>query len=82
MTFVKGVSGNPKGAPVQNKWKQDIKNYVTPEQIKTIMESIIERSEKDSKLAMWLMDQVLGKAVQRIEGTGDNGEIVIKLVKF
>ena len=51
-----------------------IRDYVTPEQREELVADVIKRAKKSDRLASWLGDQIFGKAVQRNEHSGTEGE--------
>lgn len=57
-------------------------DFVTAEQKNEFVSWIMSEYKKDKRLATWVGDHLYGKAPQPIEGTGDNGELVIKIINY
>jgi len=68
-------AGNKKGGVRFSEW-------VTPEQKHEFVKWIMANYKSDKRLAVWLGDHMFGKAPQPVEGTGENGELIIKLVGY
>lgn len=73
---------NKGGRPPETNWNKKFADYFTPEQKAEFLADVFERSKKDSRLAIWVGDHLFGKAPQPIEGTGKDGELVIKIVNY
>ena len=73
---------NKGGRPPETNWNKKLADYFTPEQKAEFLADVFERAKKDSRLAAWLGDHLFGKAPQPIQGSGDNGEIIIKVVSY
>lgn len=67
--FVKGVSGNPGGRPIdQSKYLKRIDTAMTLKRWRAIILKAIEQAERgDAKARQWLSDYILGKPVQQID---------------
>lgn len=80
--FVKGVSGNPGGKPLdQTKYLKKLDTTMTLKEWRDIVVKAIEQAKRgDSRARQWLSDYLLGKPTQRQEITGAEGsEFVINL---
>ena len=80
--FVKGVSGNPGGKPLdQTKYLKKLDTTMTLKEWRDIVVKAIEQAKRgDSRARQWLSDYLLGKPTQRQEITGAEGsKLVINL---
>lgn len=80
--FVKGVSGNPGGRPIdQSKYLKRLDTAMTLKSWRAIILKAIEQAERgDAKARQWLSDYLLGRPIQRQELTsGEGGKFVINL---
>jgi hypothetical protein len=80
--FVKGVSGNPGGKPLnQTKYLKKLDTTMTLKEWRDIVVKAIEQAKRgDSRARQWLSDYLLGKPTQRQEITGAEGsKFVINL---
>lgn len=57
--FKKGQSGNPKGKAKGTTSKPQIRDYITPKEIKGLIDDI--KASDDLKAKIWLAEQVFGK---------------------
>jgi hypothetical protein len=73
--FVKGVSGNPGGKPLdQTKYLKKIDTTMSLKEWRAIVLKAIEQAKRgDPKARQWLSDYLLGKPTQRQEITGAEG---------
>lgn len=65
-----------------NGWSKKFADYFTPEEVWEFVADIKERAKKDPRIAIWVGEHIFGKAVQPIEGTGENGEIILKMITY
>lgn len=73
--FKKGVSGNPKGKPkgVLNKNRfVKVSDYFSEKEKKAFFEDLKLRAKTDTKIAIYLAEQMTGKATQPIAGDEEN----------
>ncbi len=59
-----------------------IRDFFTDADIKALIVDIKIAAKTDNRLKQWLGDQIFGKATQPVEGSGANGEIVVKIVNY
>ena len=64
-----GAGRKPAGASI----KRNFQDYFTEEEVVALVESV----KKDPKLKGFLVEQLFGKAPQRIEMTGKDGEPLV-----
>lgn len=82
--FVKGVSGNPGGRPIdQSKYLKRIDTAMTLKRWRAIVLKAIEQAERgDAKARQWLSDYILGKPIQYIDqNTNQSGEVTIRIIE-
>lgn len=65
-------SGRPKGSTTRVR----VLDHFTAKEIKEFFVNLKVRAETDTKIAIYLAEQMTGKAVQAVEGTGPGGAIV------
>lgn len=65
-------SGRKKGIGL--KYKRDISNYFTEAEVIEYISMLKERAVDDNKLLALVIEQLFGKAPQRMELTGADGE--------
>lgn len=64
-------------ANVEGRIRPHITHYWTEEQIKEFFDSLYERAKTDSKIAVWVGDQLSGKAQQAIDLTSGGKPLLI-----
>ena len=70
---VRKGSGRPKGSVS----RLDFKSYWTDEEIETYMNVVKEKALTDTNVMKWAGEMIMGKAVQRIEGGGEDGAFTV-----
>ena len=79
--FIKGVSGNPGGRPIdQTKYLKKIDTATSLKEWRAIiMRAIADAKRGDAKARQWLGDYLLGRPTQKIDqNTKHDGSIVFK----
>lgn len=82
MTFVKGQVANPKGRPkVQQALKWKIQAYFNDAEIEEMVLLLKERIKdpKNISLLQFAVEQIFGRAAQRIEMSGKDGQPIMVL---
>jgi hypothetical protein len=89
MALPKGVSGNPSGRPKDRIWTDAIRMAVkeqTPDgrlKLRAIAETLVENAiNGDIQAAREIGDRLDGKAIQQIAGDGDDGALIVKIVRL
>lgn len=69
MAFKKGQSGNPKGKPKGATTKPRLSDYLSEEQVTTLVAKAIElASNGNETMLKFVLEQNFGKAMQPVEG--------------
>lgn len=92
MTFAAGQSGNPGGRRAEKPWRDAISAAARqvlagdPDgrtKLRVIAEKLVEQAmEGDIQSAKEIGDRLDGKAIQQISGDGDDGALVVKIVRL
>jgi len=81
--FVKGQSGNPNGRPKkqrEERYHEIMLNTVTFDDWEYIIDKAVKQAKSGDAVARkWLSDYLIGAPVQKVAGTGKDGELVIKV---
>jgi hypothetical protein len=85
--FESGKSGNPGGRPKKTKEELDLIAACkerAPAALAVIEHLMMEAEKDDVKLkaALAIIERAYGKPVVSIEGTGEDGKLVIEVVRF
>ena len=81
MAFKKGQSGNPGGRPKDEYGLRELARAKTKDALKTLEEIMSNKKAPHAarvSAACAILDRGHGKPVQAIEGTGDDGAIIVK----
>lgn len=87
MAFKSGEqwNGNKNGRPKGSKTRPQLRDYVTKEELKGFIENLKKQAVKDPILLKFLLEQILGKAMQSTEHSFDEEiesiEIIYKTKK-
>lgn len=72
-----GKPGRPKGATFATSLKKKFQDYFTPEEVQGLIDSLKIAMVRDSKIKLFVVEQLFGKAPQRIEMTGNDGQPIL-----
>jgi hypothetical protein len=67
-------SGRKRGVSKVTLIKRKFQDYITEEEVKKLVDGVKKRAKKDPQLAKFVLEQIFGKAPQRMEVTGEGGE--------
>lgn len=70
-------AGRPKGSPERIK----LLHYFKPEEVLDLVETLKKQAKKNPKVAMFLFEQLAGKAIQQIQGTDDGPPVQFIIAK-
>jgi len=70
MAFVKGQSGNKNGRPKGTTTRVVISDHFTVDEIRDFFSNLKERAKTDTRIAIYLAEQMTGKAPQALEHSG------------
>jgi len=73
-------AGRKKGSSIG--YGLSFRDYWTPAEIHEFVQIVKETCKKDPRLMVHVTERLFGKVPQPVQGTGDNGEIIIKLVSY
>lgn len=76
-------AGRPKGEASTSRMRRVFGNYIADEELKELIERAIAEAKEDNKVLMYVLDQCLGKAAQRVEMTGEDGNaLMVQLINY
>lgn len=70
-------SGRPKGSVNETLLKFQFRTYFTEQEIQKFIIDLKEAAKKDNQLKKFIAEQIFGKAPQRIEMSGKDGDPII-----
>lgn len=77
-----GLSGRPKGVSRVTELRRRFQDYFTEEEVQDLLDNLKRSMKKDSRLQLFVVEQLFGKAPQRLEMTGaDGGVILVQISK-
>jgi hypothetical protein len=77
-----GNKNNSKGKPISDAFRRALTGEVNTERLKKLVEKYIVKAEDgDFPVFKEIIDRLEGKPAQTVQGTGEQGEIILKVTQ-